>query len=147
MAMPARLLLLSTFAHGLRPPTSRVAPATRRSALPDLASLLLAEGPEIEGASAPVGPIAAAIGPTGALAPSISGPSARRSERSSHALRRVAGATRVGGGRNPCANVDSKRRRADMSDRSLACAKEPDSVEQRCWGNGAAPKDYRTGTG
>ena len=61
MAMTARLLLLSAFAHGLRPPPTRVAPATRRRALPDLASLLLAEGPEIEGASAPVGPIAAAI--------------------------------------------------------------------------------------
>ena len=59
--MTARILLLSALAHGLRPPTSRVAPATLRSALPDLASLLLAEGPEIEGASAPVGPIAAAI--------------------------------------------------------------------------------------
>ena len=58
--MSARLLLLSTFAHGLRPPPTRVAPATRRSAWLDL-SLLLAEGPEIEGASAPVGPIAAAI--------------------------------------------------------------------------------------
>ena len=58
--MTARLLLLSTFAHGLRPPPTRVAPATRRSAWLDL-SLLLAEGPEIEGASAPVGPIAAAI--------------------------------------------------------------------------------------
>ena len=57
MAMTARLLVLSALAHGLRPPTSRVAPATRRSALPDLVSLLLAEGPEIEGASAPVGPI------------------------------------------------------------------------------------------
>ena len=59
--MTARLLVLSVLAHGLRPPTSRVAPATRRSALPDLVSLLLAEGPEIEGASAPVGTIAAAI--------------------------------------------------------------------------------------
>ena len=59
--MTARLLLLSVVAEGLLAPTSCVAPATRRSALPDLASLLLAEGPEIEGASAPVGPIAAAI--------------------------------------------------------------------------------------
>ena len=59
--MAARLLLLCVVAEGLLPPTSRVAPATRRRALPDLVSLLLAEGPEIEGASAPVGPIAAAI--------------------------------------------------------------------------------------
>ena len=59
--MPARLLLLLAVAHGLPPPPTRVAPATLRSALPDLVSLLLAEGPEIEGASAPVGPIAAAI--------------------------------------------------------------------------------------
>ena len=42
--------------------------------------------------------------------------SARSSEtRSGNALRRVAGATREVGGRNPCANVDSKRRRADMA--------------------------------
>ena len=59
--MTARLLVLSALAEGLLPPPTRVAPATRRSALPDLVSLLLAEGPEIEGASAPVGPIAAAI--------------------------------------------------------------------------------------
>ena len=59
--MSARLLLLLAVAHGLRPPPTRVVPATLRSALPDLVSLLLAEGPEIEGASAPVGPIAAAI--------------------------------------------------------------------------------------
>ena len=59
--MTARILLLSALAEGLLAPTTRVAPATLRSALPELASLLLAEGPEIEGASAPVGPIAAAI--------------------------------------------------------------------------------------
>ena len=59
--MTARLLLLSALAEGLLAPTSRVAPATRCRALPDLVSFLLAEGPEIEGASAPVGPIAAAI--------------------------------------------------------------------------------------
>ena len=43
MAMSARLLLLLAVAHGLRPPPTRVAPATLRSALPDLVSLLLAE--------------------------------------------------------------------------------------------------------
>ena len=66
------LLAWCTFVRGLVPPSATNTPPSRGSALAihdphvwlegihGLSSLLTAEGPEIEGAGAPVGPIAAA---------------------------------------------------------------------------------------